>query len=1027
MADGLVQKIYQVIYATLGDIVVSAESIINVDDNIINVSGDDVIASGGQTSPLESLGASASAGGLSRVFESLPTEPTNINVNTLIQIYQDGINQVSSFLNQFPESSKRAVELTTDAGPRWSSFSFRGPLENLTELIQDGRKKLDTIKRMLVAAQRVLQSVRSIIQWLKRWLSFWEDALKAFMKLLAQLIERIVDDLKSTGVYFLDMTTYHFEETSKEFDNVYFTGAWWDKEWTADEISQMESNSGNMFDKDKNTKSDKDQKKSKEGQSFINLYTDITTTFDELTQWDTKQKNDVLEKIFSYKMETYNEFIDRICFHFTDTSDFPHPELDFNTNKSSVYNLQTAEGYTALSDRLTSGTVRTEWSMLFSKDGGLKNLRTGPPDFGPNGKLWVSVVAVAFPDITQILKLLWLLVGKGGSDNWGLLGSIFPDLVEIAKQAASVYDQIGNPFSRVTVSSKRIAKEPESKWPYWIGVTANQLFGFVWDYVDELLNYLKTFTVEVDRSILDTIEKTLNSTIQFINKLIKIVKTIDQILEFLMLLLNIPTFSILSFESSTGTYGAVQSIKNSIGFFENQYEDIKDVLVVKENFERNLHFQLTQERHRDTFVHSENFEYANGTDYTIYFVNKQFTMWKERYTVLKNIYNYVLRYNMLTNLKQYFKNKDLLDEAEEQLAYWIGEKQRLIDISAPLNEINAAQNQIDYWDGKVTYYTNEISDFEIEWSDHFEMIRGYKQGTCNVTLGDFKLINPKDVTLQPLGSTYVGYKIQSNVFEFGESIITGYATDGTNFWYTVQNEILQTGTNVEFYIVGGVTGYLPDLPALTTQEQSAYDKSSPGDPDYVTYGVIVEFNNIIKSYIDYGEQAINDGFEKLEKMLINLENEAKNIYMSDSELMAAFPSSSVISSELIAFQNNSQPLRYYIMVIRNKETYTREFVEKQLEETEKEFDYRLNAAQMYDPDKKMMFAGFVVAFGYPDWFEADNWDELKREFKEDYEFFRLDKFIQNTKMQNSENYQKFNQSERQESGASWDKFKEFFK
>ena len=111
--------------------------------------------------------------------------------------------------------------------PEWGAFR---PLAGtpITGWIQDARSGLATVRTALVTGVRVLDQVKTIVDMLAALEGIITGGLMQFLKILIDSLQQMSDDARSTGIYYLDLTSYHWRSESREAGLNKLEGAWYD-------------------------------------------------------------------------------------------------------------------------------------------------------------------------------------------------------------------------------------------------------------------------------------------------------------------------------------------------------------------------------------------------------------------------------------------------------------------------------------------------------------------------------------------------------------------------------------------------------------------------------------------------------------------------------------------------------------------------------------------------------------------------------------------------------------------------------
>jgi len=814
----------------------------------------------------------------------LPNPVISFNPEIIDSVYESGIDQLNSLLMDIPY---KPTENSED-GPTWESMSFKW--KDGTKYIKRGQKELQYWKRALQRAKKSLLFVRKIISAIKKFLDFYENALKMFLNEIINQIQRMLQDLKSTGFYFLDMTTYHFMDNEDDpFLTNNYIGPWWLNPEAAMQIKKESIFDGKFL----KTLENKDA-------TFKDIANNSPFTIgsDGITTKQGTEFSNYFRELLAYKKESYNEFIEKICGHFLDPTDILPRQIVKLQGKQTLFHKDQKQQQDQNKARMKK---YSPWALIGQgANGGLTNLKTGRPDFGDNGELYIYIFAVAFPDISQMMEFIYILCGyqkqKDGKfvskGNGGLLGKVLFDLMNIVKSTVEVFnsaiDTAKDPFD-ISTKSTLTAQDGRYEWPYWIGLTAGNLFGFMFDIIDEFLESIKNFSYETNRTILDEIDDTLKQIIDGINTLIKIIEIIDQILNFINMLLNIPTMAMLKLHvkpeesdlpGQGGTKKAVKLIRNSKGFFKNSLGSYKEILKIKNEIEKE---KLVHD-YQDEFTYSD----SNTTIYlkTKKYINEYYFLSEARYNLIKNIHSQSILGQLLIKLNGLKTQQNQLIINTDLLISYNNQRQILINTGGSIEDIAAIDVLINLTNNTIEDLNENINELITE---------------INLIFDEFYLL-----------------------------------INNSNIWP------IDDITNQKIYTISEIN--------LKTWEYEKKEKEIEK----------INYNNSIKQLISQGELAILGDIKNINIMITNLKIEAEKIYKYND--------------------SNSLLYKYYKMLQSTvdasnkliKDKLDSEFLKNELENIE-----------IYDPDMKRMFAGFVVVAGKPASLDADkyfDWESSKKNF-----------------------------------------------
>lgn len=861
---------------------------------------------------------------LLRNYRTIPEARVDISslVNEVDAAYDNGIQQIRDILGMFPKDVQESLNPLSVA-PHWQSYNWRWC--EATDAIQQTQRWLKKVEKMLEGAKGVINKTRSILTIIKQFLSFFEDTLKKFLQTLVKMIERFLNDVKSTGIYFLDMTTYHFfSHTDDEMKSNPYIGPWWFPGFndSSNENARHTSVFTGQFFKilGKGHWSDVSTEASRIGTPNTEGGYNYGNQQVQVAKGTAKAyAEDIFREVLAYKKETYKEFIEKICWHFTSPHDCLPSQLRFSGGRGTFNENRGFRGnrYNNLGNDFKNGIQEySPWGVFYGNHGGLKNFRTGRPDFGPNGRMVVYIVAVAFPDISQLMKLMFALFGyrKRGDGSWtssgshGILGKICTDCADIVEKSSILWNQVwtqtidsyGKNLFNLTSYVQRQRTGTE-EYPYWVGLTLGNMFGFIWDTIDELLGYLKNLSFTVDRSIIDTIDGILRKIVNEIDNFTKIIQIIDQILEFINQLLSIPTFAILKIDvREGGTNEVVKQIRKAVGFFENAIDDTKDIMQIAAHIAANKEAQHASYTHYNLLMTNENMGVLGQTDNTVLYIQTMFNLWNARYLAIRAIYNKCIIEGLMGMIIEIEEQRAQYQRAKDNHDYWIGVRDMLIAQGVPPQDVAYAQTQIDYYQGVMATTMTSINNKKDDWDAEFDELR--------------------------------------NIFY-------------TQFPWPVTNDVLKTRiTAIDVLNTQGYTGIRLDI-----------------EKDKITYNIK------ILTWINNGQSAFEQGIEKFYTMMDNFQLESLTIY--DPNKSDSNP--------------NPDKLRQYMKMMQVKANEANAYIILEMQKNKDLIENRLHSIQTFDPDNKYMFAGFVMVMGSPDPSNIDenyfNFDEFNKQVSSEYD------------------------------------------
>lgn len=769
----------------------------------------------------------------------LPVVSLNLNFDepeTLFNSKIDELNVIYDSLPFLPE---------TDNGElMWDSMSLGSVVD--TSYIKDAQRGLKKLIGLLKKGQSILMLGRSVISVIKQFIAFYQDTTRQILLRMIDEVDRMIKNLKSTGIYFLDMVTYHFNDKASELEAQYYRDAWW-----------------GFNDKKKN--------------SSLEPAAGPTLEF---------VINEIMDVIFQYKTESYNEFIDKICEHFLDPTDVLPTQvkkvIPKEDGKKPVYrDYSRVHKYNPL-------------GFIGSSEGyGLSNLKSGRPDFGEKSYMYVVVLAVAFPDFLDLFRLLYTLFSSGG-----LFAKLFKGMEKYAKIYEDlVFANIDSPKLKYDI----IETDGRTEYPYWLGVTLGNLFGAVFDEIDAFLNMLRNYLKEVEltRTFLDSIDDLLKKIIQDIQTIIEIVETIDRILEFINAILSIPTIGMLTIEQGEdegGTLGIVEKIRNSQGFFKAARSNAKEIKKIIAEVDK----EKQKQDSKDTFEYTKSIVKKAGIK-----VSTTTTIKEKTVKTIKNEYEFnKLRYDLIRTIFNDFINNNMLNQ--------------ILILNNILKQIEELENKIELFEQeKININSNETYSEEQKIN---------KIAYVNTLIGqEEEILEQLENDSEEL-MTYL-----TNIFD--------YAIDNINdsdIW-----PLSNDGAKTKIYNKSQLIIY---------ELNDSLKKSIEAQIDY---------NNELINYINSGKKSIGDDIKYYDDMMIKLENKAKLIYDPNNSKTLLYKSNADL-------ERNKKGVEYLLEDLANQN----------------DIDDIVSQSEIFDPDKKMCFAGIVFCAGTFSTLGGDNftsWQNIKDE------------------------------------------------
>lgn len=111
---------------------------------------------------------------------------------------------------QFLNSSK-----DNEGNAKWNSVSFKDFLSK--NQLENLKKSLETVKTAIQKINDILEGARTLIDIIKQLEELLEDVIGGILKQIILILENLLNNVASSGVYYLDMTS-HFKKQGSSID-----------------------------------------------------------------------------------------------------------------------------------------------------------------------------------------------------------------------------------------------------------------------------------------------------------------------------------------------------------------------------------------------------------------------------------------------------------------------------------------------------------------------------------------------------------------------------------------------------------------------------------------------------------------------------------------------------------------------------------------------------------------------------------------------------------------------------------------
>ena len=435
---------------------------------------------------------------------------------------------------------------TKEDAPQWKAFTPFANMGPVNDLLKATRKPLSKAQQILASVQSALDKAKSIISILAVFESVINNLIYAFINAIADKLQIILDDAKSTGIYMLDLVSYHFENKADADpqDNLNYLakiaeGPWFIGTSFSGTVTPVEQAVDNEI-------------KNPVTQTVSSMADSIASTWNYMKDID-----------MSYKRETYYEYINNICEAFTDPNDVPSGALGYVANEIAAYGV----GYTATELKGQQSDISTA-----------RFLQSGRPNFGPQASMNVILITAAVPAIDDLFRGINTLL------------SLFPVDISGDFQAAKKFtDDFTENMKKLAADKIKHAEEYATKrWesiqnfhnvygtlagnrglePNFIGINMYSLFAPFFDYAQSLIVLLRSFTVTIDTGLAAMLLKIVEGIEKEVERLVQAIMIIGQLVTMIESILAITGFRMLHINTDEGTDGVIRALKNATNFAE---------------------------------------------------------------------------------------------------------------------------------------------------------------------------------------------------------------------------------------------------------------------------------------------------------------------------------------------------------------------------------------------------------------------------------------------------------------------------
>jgi len=422
--------------------------------------------------------------------------------------------------------------------PEWKHLTLMNiPGANVIKSsIKSAHKSIEKIQLILDKISQALTTVQDIVKLIQKFETILNKGLYLFLDLILDKFEELYNDIKSTGIYALDLTSYHFINYQEvDGNDDYYKAVLKGDAWyhIPNKAEYDNNNIANSFF----------YKIGKKAEGII---------------YRTREDNKNLRG--GYLLESYNQFIDRICRAFSDNNDLPDRTVAMDDKTVKAFNTLYLDPKKSL-PQIFNGW--TDWDKISKK-----NFDSGRPNFGQFGNLKVYLFVVATPDIDPFINFIIQMQ------------KIFSN-IKVGDFAPKGFQGLKNWLKDTDYNVPQIdySYVPSSDEPNFVGITLNNIPGFnrLFNVIDQLILTIRSFRTKTNiTGILDQINVFIESTLDEINRLNVLIAQIDDMLSLLDMFISLTGIYYLQITTDQGNAGVIDALKNATGFFARRAKDVQE-------------------------------------------------------------------------------------------------------------------------------------------------------------------------------------------------------------------------------------------------------------------------------------------------------------------------------------------------------------------------------------------------------------------------------------------------------------------
>ena len=325
------------------------------------------------------------------------------------------------------------------------------------------KSQLEKIKSTLKKVKSILDAIRAFISILEELIELGEDLLGALLDQVINQVQKVVDNIASTGVYWFPVIEYYALESQK-------SNSWWSTALSNDKLSYPVIVSPYPSDPNVTVNS-----------TFLKELNDLQKANNRMLQSDLdmdssrmnlkegsgaeKDALEVFSKLIPFRSTTYQEFIDVIISGLLDEGDLP--ELGLTLKKDKKGKQKTEVNWPAIDSPNAIRPGAPKWGIGSQSAVVLVAIvLPAPEDFVSGYKGFLRILLGVLRPIAKVINFLYTNtsggsppVSSGATRKQGKLDSLNKEKNKITKEIKSLGKQIID----ITGKIQKIESEGEEK------------------------------------------------------------------------------------------------------------------------------------------------------------------------------------------------------------------------------------------------------------------------------------------------------------------------------------------------------------------------------------------------------------------------------------------------------------------------------------------------------------------------------------------------------------------------------------